>query len=56
MALLELKDVRRLPLAAEARGFIARSIEEVTRTKQHDPESTTRFRAKCAELIRKFKL
>ena len=40
-------------LAAEAKDFIARSIEEVTRTKQHDPTATTRFRAKCVELIGK---
>ena len=39
--------------AAEAKDFIAQSIEEVTRTKQHDPTTTTRFRAKCAELIRR---
>ena len=40
-------------LIREVRSLVERSIEEVTRTKQHDPTTTTRFREACARLIRK---
>ena len=40
-------------LAAEAKAFVGKSIDDVTRVSQHDPTASERFRTKCAELILK---
>jgi len=42
-------------LAKEATDFIVRAYDDVTRTSQHDPTSTDRFRVRCAELIGRIK-
>ena len=39
-------------LAQRVKDLIEKSIEEVTRKRQHDPETAPRFRAKCAELVK----
>lgn len=40
-------------LRQEAQAFVRRSYEYVTRTSQHDPFATERFRDGCIELIRR---